>query len=680
MSAPTTAPAGEGTKTWRLRTGSGEYAVGLAPGRRGLVLVRWGEPGGGLPEIGLPRRSTSFEDPLDLLPLEATALGTRSVHSAEIVVRRADGVRGARLEIHGEVVLEQREDGDHMVCPLADPGLGLEVELHVRTSPRHEVVEKWAVLRSTASEDLELLRAWGGAFEVPGGEGAVVELLHGAWSREYTRARTRLGAGTLSIGSRQGITSHTYAPVMTVRGGEDPELAHSAALAWSGSWRMSADAPPFTGRIRLAGGPDDESGILTLAPGGQLTTPVLTGLRVRGDADAVARQWHRYQQTLTRTTGPEHRPVVYNAWYATGFDVRVDHQLRLTEAAAEIGAEVFVVDDGWFRGRVSDRSGLGDWDVDPQKFPRGLEELIDGVRARGMRFGIWVEPEAVNPDSDLYRAHPEWVHHVQGRPLRTLRNQYMLDLGRPEVEEWAAGMLRRLLSRYDITYLKWDMNRSIEDGGCPVPGADDWSWRHTRAYYRLLEMIRAEFPHVTVEGCAGGGGRIDHEVLARTDVVWPSDETGPRDRLAVQHGFLEAFPSWAMSSWVTDEPDVLDPDPASLEFRFAVAMAGVLGIGADLLAWDGDALSRARELVALYQEARSTVFTSRVHRHGDPAGDFYAVQHTGKDAVFLLAYRRPGASGPSEFRLAGPEFEDEPPVEIRWRWGDCDAVLLPRNA
>ncbi|WP_022873002.1 alpha-galactosidase [Nesterenkonia alba] len=665
-----------GLEAWRLATRSGEYVVGLAPERRGLVLLHWGEAGQAAGEARLPRRSTSFEDPLDLLPLEATALGTRSVHSAELVVRRADGLRGARLELDGEVVLDE----GHLICPLADPLIGLQVELHLRTRPQHEVVEKWTVLRNTGETDLELLRAWGGAFEVPGGQGATVDLLHGAWSREYGQAQVQLGAGTLSIGSRQGITSHTYAPVMTVRGGRDPQLAHSAALGWSGSWRMSADAPPFTGRIRIAGGPDDESGVLTLGPGESLSTPVLAGLQVRGDADAVAQEWHRYQRSLSRSTGPEHRPVVCNSWYATGFDVEVDHQLRLAQAAADIGAEVFVVDDGWFRGRTSDRAGLGDWEVDSQKFPRGLEELIHGVQARGMRFGLWVEPEAVNPDSDLYRAHPEWVHQVRGRPLRTLRNQYMLDLGRPEVEDWATDMLRGLLSRYDITYLKWDMNRSIEDGGQSAPGGDDWSWRHTRAYYRILEMIRREFPQVTVEGCAGGGGRIDHEVLARTDVVWPSDETGPRDRLAVQHGFLGAFPSWVMSSWVTDEPDVLDRDPASLEFRFAVAMAGVLGIGADLLGWDEAALGRARELVELYKQARATVFEGTVHRHGDPAGEFCAVQYTGEEAVFVLAYRRPGGPEPVELPLKGEAGRSMPPVPIRWRWGDCDAVLLPRSA
>ncbi|MGI5187312.1 alpha-galactosidase [Promicromonospora sp. CA-289599] len=687
--------------TWTLPTRSGRYAVALAPRGAGLVAVGWGPDGGDGPA---PVAATSsFEADLDLLPLEATALGTRNVHGAELVVRRADGLRGARLVLSGEVVLGRDDDGaTHLVCPLADEVLGLGVRLHLRTHPAHDVVEKWAELHNTSEQPIELLRAWGGAFTIPAVAGAAVNLLGGAWSREFTPFEATLGAGTLSIGSRQGITSHTYAPVVTVvPAGTDAGVRYGVALAWSGSWRMTLDAVPFADHVRVAAGPDDESGVLTLAPGERLTTPALAGVRVEGDADDLAHAWHTYQATLARTRGPEHRPVVYNSWFATTFDVRVEHQLELAAAAGEVGAEVFVVDDGWFRGRTSDRAALGDWEVDLYRNPDGLGPLAAGVRALGMRFGLWVEPEAVSPDSDLYRAHPEWAHQVAGRPLETLRNQYVLNLGRPEVEEWVLGTLRRLLGDGDITYLKWDMNRSIADGGQSVLGGDDWSWRHTQAYYRILDALRAEFPRVTVEACAGGGGRIDHAVLARTDVVWPSDETGPRDRLAIQHGFLGVLPAWTMSSWVTDLPDLLDRDrdgaPASLEFRFVVAMAGVLGIGADLLAWDAATRDRASSLVALYRSVRSVVHTGRVRRHGSPADGACAVQYTGADSVVVLAWRRPGAADltvhlrdldpDARYRLRGDDVGTRAftgkelgteGFAVGWAYRDCDVVILDR--
>ncbi|MFJ3408106.1 alpha-galactosidase [Promicromonospora sp. NPDC090134] len=692
--------------TWILPTRSGQYVVGEAPRGAGLVAVGWG-PGadGAVPPVAA---TSSFEADLDLLPLEATALGTRNVHGAELVVRRADGVRGARLARSGEVTLTRDDDGGtHLVCPLADEVLGLAVTLHIRTHPAHDVVEKWAELRNDSAHAIDVLRGWGGAFAVPTSGGADVALLGGAWSREFTPFRAGLEAGTLSIGSRQGITSHTYAPVVTVvpagtdgvihSAGTDAPVRYGVALAYSGSWRMALDAVPFADHVRVSAGPDDESGVLTVEPGAALTTPVLAGVRVEGDADDLAQAWHDYEATLARTRGPEHRPVVYNSWFATTFDVRVEHQLRLAEAAAQVGAEVFVVDDGWFRGRTTDRAALGDWEVDTERIPGGLGPLAEGVKALGMRFGLWVEPEAVSPDSDLHRAHPEWAHHVDGRPLETLRHQYMLNLGLPEVEEWVLGTLRRLLTDTDISYLKWDMNRSIADGGRTAPGGDDWSWRHTQAYYRVLDALRAEFPHVTVEACAGGGGRIDHAVLARTDVVWPSDETGPRDRLAIQHGFLGVLPAWTMSSWVTDLPDQLDPDrqdgPASLEFRFVVAMAGVLGIGADLLAWDDATRERAASFVDLYRSIRPVVHTGRVRRHGAPADPACAVQYTGPDTVVVLAWRRPGAGLTVRLRDLDPDAayrvrgEDEVRtgkalaaggLPIGWTWQDCDVVLLDR--
>lgn len=685
--------------TWTLPTASGCYVVGPAPGGLGLVLHHWGGPLEDDPAPPTPpRRAASFVREEDLLPLEATALGTRDVHAAEIVARRADGLRGLRLEIAGEVALSSDDDGgSHLVCPLADEVAQVDVELHLRSHPAHDVVTKWAVVRNRSPHAVELLRAWGGAFEAPTGAGASVETRHGAWSRETTPAVVDLPAGTFSTGSRQGITSHTAAPVVTVRPRGVPDGdAWSVALAWSGSWRLAVDVVPFTRHVRVSGGPDDESGVLTLPPGGTLTTPVLAGLWAHGDGDAVAHAWHTYQRALARGTGPEHRPVVYNSWYATTFDVRVEHQLALADVAADLGVEVFVLDDGWFRGRTSDHAGLGDWQPDPAKFPRGLAELADGVRERGMRFGVWVEPEAVNPDSDLYRAHPDWVHHVAGRPLRTLRNQLVLDLGLPEVEAWVVDTLRTLLTSADITYLKWDMNRTIADGGQTRPGGDDWSWRHTHAYYRVMEMLRAEFPHVTVEACSGGGGRIDLAVLERSDVVWPSDETGPRDRLAIQHGFSGVYPAWTMSSWVTDEPDLLDTEPVSLDFRFVVASAGVLGIGSDLLAWDDATRARAREHVARYLRFRDVVHHGRLRRHGSPDGAAYAVQHVLGDRAVVLAWRRGDGAlavpladldADATYRVAwgsGAEAEHRGAelaagLAVPWGWGDCDVAEVVRR-
>ena len=669
--------------TWTLPTRTGEYAVAAAPAGAGLVCVGWGPEAGSLPVPEIT--GSTYESPIELLPLEATALGTRSVHGSEIVARRSDGLRGARLTA-GETSVSTQGAEALLTCALSDPLLGLSVTLEIRTSVLHDAVRKRAVIRNDSTLPIELLRAWGGAFVVPraANAGASVDVLGGGHCREFQPFRADLGAGTLSIGSRQGITSRTYAPVVTLHAGG---ALFGVAVAWSGSWRLAVDAVPLGDHVRVAAGLDDEAGILTLAPGETITTPELVGIRTDGDGDDLAQEWHRYEATLARPHDAATRPVLYNSWESTLFDVRAEHQLALADVAADLGAELFVIDDGWFRGRTSDRAGLGDWEPDPQRLPGGLAPLIRGVHERGMRFGLWVEPESVNPDSDLYRAHPEWTHQAQGRPLTPRRNQYLLDLGLPEVEEWVVATLRRLLGENDIAYLKWDMNRWVTDGGQTVPGGDDWSWRHTRAYHRVLDTLREEFPHVIVEACAGGGGRIDLAVLERSDVVWPSDETAPRERLALQHGFLGVYPASIMSSWVTDKRDPRDPDPSSLAFRFVVAMAGVLGIGADVLAWSGDERALAASFVELYKRIRPVVHGGVVRRHGSPSDEACAVQYTLGDRIVVLAWRRPGGAldvalrdvpAGSRWRVAGSGSIVDRTLTLGWAWDDCDVVELER--
>src|SRR5690606_20324972 len=300
----------------------------------------------------------------------------------------------------------------------------IELELRISADHDHDVIAKQVTITNVGRRTVTLPRAFGPAWDLPGAP-AVIDFLAGDWGAEFGPYRITLPAGTFSRGGRQGVTSHSYSPVLGLGAPGGP--AYGVALAWSGSWRLAAEVVPLSGRVRVAGGVDDETCVITLDPGESFTTPTTLGVLAPEGASGLARRWHDHQRRrLARTVGPEHRPIVYNSWYATTFDVRPEHQAELAEAAAELGAEVFVVDDGWFRGRTSDRAGLGDWTPDPAKFPDGLDPLITAVTGLGLRFGIWVEPEAVNPDSDLYRAHPDWVYRAGDRPLVTVRNQYLL--------------------------------------------------------------------------------------------------------------------------------------------------------------------------------------------------------------------------------------------------------------
>ncbi|MBT2515980.1 alpha-galactosidase [Streptomyces sp. ISL-90] len=634
----------------RLRTRTTEYVVSVLPDGSGLVLDHWGELVDGPVEAwSEPDRIVSFATTADAAPLEFASAGQRHVQFSELLVDRGDGWLGAAWTLRGDLETVSSADGSRLTAEFADETGTLVLVLEYETSTRHDVVRRRMTVRNEGTTRIELPRAFSAGWNLPLGQAVHVDYLAGRWATEFQRRSIELQWGTFSIGSRQGVTGLLFSPVVTVTAANvrtgHPDRAYGVALEWSGSWRLQVDSTSIAAHTRVSCGVDEDTTTVTLLPRESFTSPWSTGIMSSEGPEGLTREWHRYQRVaLARDLSPMTRPVVYNSWYATGFDVREDHQLELARIAAGLGVEAFVVDDGWFAGRTSDRAGLGDWTPDPSKFPRGLRPFADEIVALGMRFGLWIEPECVNPDSELYRAHPDWVYRAGDRPLVTVRNQLVLDLGRAEVVEWIEHRLRELLHSAHISYLKWDMNRPVSDGGRPGDlHGSEWSVQHTRGYYRVMRMLRDAFPHVTIEACASGGGRIDNAVLALSDVVWTSDQVGPRDRLVIQHGFLDAYPAHVMSSWVADDPSHRDRMPVSLGYRFAVAMSGVLGIGADLGRWTEAERAEATGLVARYRDIRPVVQRGQVVRHGDPHGDLYAIEYAGPaddPRIVVLVYDR----------------------------------------
>lgn len=633
-------------RQWTLSTANSEYVVSLLPDNSGLVLDHWGVPvPGGVPAWSEPDRFPQYRLPADVAPLEYATAGQRQTAFSDLLIDRGGSLTGASwlAETAG---IRFDPAASSLSVPFRDETGDLRLTLHTRTTRSTDVVRRWITLENLgATGRIELPRAYSAGWSLPVGPCARIHYLAGAWAQEFQPQRLDLRFGTFSIGSRQGVTGLEFSPVVAIEStvvGREAE-SYGVALEWSGSWRLQLESSIVGDRVRVSCGVDDDTTTVVLLPGERFDSPASLGVWSPSGPDGVTQAWQQHQRgTLARSLDAGHRPVVYNSWMATEFDVRLDHQLQLARRAKRLGVETFVLDDGWFTGRTSDRAGLGDWTADPAKFPGGIGELADAVVSEGMRFGIWVEPEAVNPDSDLYRAHPDWVYRAGDRPLVFVRNQLVLDLGRDGVRDWVMETLRSLLRAAPISYLKWDMNRPVSDGGRPGdPHGREWSLQHTRNYYEILRMLREEFPAVTLEACAAGGGRIDNAVLGLSDVVWPSDETGPRDRLAIQHGYLSAYPAYAMSSWVTDEPGMRDRSTVSFEFRFVVAMAGVLGIGANLLDWTDEQQDRASELVELYKSIRHVIHAGRSVRHGSPADPTYAIEYLTEDAgdpVCVLVY------------------------------------------
>ncbi|WP_405567269.1 alpha-galactosidase [Streptomyces sp. NBC_01167] len=617
---------------WLLRTDTTTYAVTLGNDGRWAELAAWGPHGaeaGPSPMDG--SRRTHFITPGDAAPAEYIPYGLRPFTGADLIASRPGGDRGSWWHFDGAT-----QDGDHTLrLEFADDLLGLRTTLCYETVPGTDVVLRWTELTCTGEDEVRLERFDSAAVNVPVQGGARLTYLAGQWSQEFQLHHLELDRGRFEMESTQGSAGHAYHPWLAIQSADAPAEGttptYGIALEWSGNWRITADAEPG-GALRVRAGRVPHEGAVRLTPGTTLVTPRLACAFSPDGLDGLARVWHRYERHLTGERIDRPRKVLYNSWEATGFDVDADEQLELARTAAQLGAELFVVDDGWFTGRHDDTGGLGDWDPDPAAFPGGFDRFIDQVRALGMDFGLWVEPEGISPRSKLYAEHPEWVYRIDGRPATLVRNQLLLDLGREDVQDFVISTLDRLLGSHAIRYLKWDMNRPPTERGRPGhpagpdPERQDLDAAHVAGYLRVLDHLRAAHPHVTIEGCAGGGARVEHATIARTDVVWPSDNTAPMDRLRIQYGYLHAHASHTMSSWVTDAPGIFDPRPRSLAFRFVNSMVGVLGVGADIRHWAPEQRAEAARWIARYKEIRDVVHHGEVHLLGTPADPTCGVQ------------------------------------------------------
>ncbi|MEW1825259.1 alpha-galactosidase [Streptomyces sp. NPDC088196] len=623
----------ENGRTWVLSGPTSSYAVHLTEADE-LLHLHWG------PAIALADAEelaarplpggSSFESPLDgreEYPVEGGPRFARPALSVRTPERRGTEWTFERYDT----------EGDELRLRFRDTGLA--ITLHYRM--RGDVVERWTSLDNGGAEALELLRADSATWTLPEREGWQLSQLHGRWAAESRLVRSGLTYGEKVIGSRRGHTGHPHLPwvALDTDATEERGEVYGCALGWSGSWRIAVAQLPDA-RVQITGGAGyDESGLLLLEAGESFTTPVFAGLWSDAGFGGASRTWHDYQRAYVIPDADQDRPVLYNSWEATQFDISEEQQEVLAQRAAAAGVELFVVDDGWFGKRTSDRAGLGDWTPNPDRFPAGLKPLADRVHALGMQFGIWVEPEMVNADSDLYRAHPDWVQYQEGRKRTEFRNQLVLNLAREDVQEYLWEQLDTLLSSAPIDYVKWDFNRCFTDAGWPGDAYPQRLWvDHVRALYGLLDRLRAAHPGVAFESCSGGGGRIDLGILSRTDQVWTSDNTDPLDRLAIQHGFSQIHPARVMAAWVTDSPNTqLNDRVSSLRFRFVSAMAGVLGVGGDLSEWSEEELAEARRWVDLYKEIRPLVQHGDLYRLRPPSGGLSAVQYVRGDETVVLA-------------------------------------------
>jgi len=557
--------------------------------------------------------------PLALVPEHGSGFAGRP----GLIGSRPDGTAWSPRFVIGEwhaVIATGAEpglDGDSLQCTAVDSVAKLTLTTDVHLEPTGVLT-----ITCTLSNDGDTayrLSALTVSLALPA---AATELLTftGRHTRELHPQRRPFDTGALVAENRRGRTSHEHLPFILagVGGfGEWQGEVWSAHLAWSGNHTIVAECLA-DGRRYLQLGELLHDGEIALAPGASYATPRVVATYAANGMTAASQSLHRHLRA--RSTHPHRaRPVLLNTWEAVYFDHDTDRLKALADAAASVGIERFVLDDGWFGARRNDRAGLGDWWVSPDVYPDGLAPLIAHVRSLGMEFGIWVEPEMVNPESDLFRAHPEWALVTAGYEPVLGRYQLVLDLANPAAYEHVFAQLDALLRDHDIAYVKWDMNRDHAQAS----GADGRAGTHaqTLALYRMLDELNARHPDVEIESCSSGGARIDHEILQRTVRVWTSDCNDALERQTIQRGASLLIPPELMGAHIGPTISHTTGRRHALAFRAITALFGHLGVEWNLLdatAAERDAL---RDVIAVHKRLRPLLHGGDVVRFDVPGGN-----------------------------------------------------------
>ena len=611
-------------QVFRLDGGNTTYAFGVNE-RGDLQALYWGGRLGAhdsVPSAHSFPELASFDPPNTTTPQEFAGWGGGLYTEPALKISFADGNRDLILHF----VKATQSDAHAAEIQLKDISRGIYVTLRYSMDAESGILARSATIENREKQPVVIEQAAAAQWTLPPSR-YVLSYLTGRWGGEWTLNQELIQGGARVLESRRGTTGHQANPWFAISkvSPSGPAVADEnhgevwfGALAWSGSWRITVDRTPFE-VVRVTGGFNPFDFGYKLKPGEKLETPIFYGGYSAHGLGGASRLLHHFElaHILPQAPEPKPRPVIYNSWEATEFKVDEEGQTALAEKAASIGVDRFVMDDGWFGQRKTDHAGLGDWYVNPEKFPHGLKPLIDKIHGFGMEFGLWVEPEMINPDSDLYRKHPDWVLNFPGRPRTESRTQMILNLARPDVRNYLAGFLDKILTENDIAFLKWDYNRNWSEPGwdqVPVDEQRKVYVEFIRNLYSILAELRKKHPKVEIESCSGGGGRVDLGILRYTDEVWPSDNTDPFDRITMQDGFTYAYTPQIMMAWVTDSPHWLNGRATSLAYRMLSSMQGSLGIGANLNHWSAEDFATAKRLISAYHSVQKTIVRGDLYR------------------------------------------------------------------
>ena len=578
---------------------------------------------------------------LDVLPQEFPFQGSGDMRSTLLSVRDATGAFGCDLRYAEHDVRpglfalpglpaaysDDAADGaETLSLTLRDERLGLEVELLYGVLPCIDVIVRAAIVRNRGRARVTVERLQSACLDFVHGDFDVYTF-NGRHAMERRPDRHRVGHGAFSVGSRRGMSSNQYCPFMVL---SDHDATERSGRAWamnfvySGGFEAEVERDQYE-QVRMVMGLSHERLSYPLEPGDRIVAPEVILTYSSAGVERISHNMHRcIRRHICR--GPwrdRPRPVLINSWEAAYFNFTGESLLMLAKKAAELGIELFVMDDGWFGRRDDDVTSLGDWHVNEEKLGGTLKHLVDEINALGMKFGIWVEPEMISEDSDLYRAHPDWALVLPGKSPVLGRDQLVLDLSRADVRENLYGQLCGVLDQANVAYVKWDYNRSIVDAYSNV--ATDQGkvlYDYMLGLYELLERLIERYPDILFEGCSAGGGRFDAGMLYYTPQIWTSDNTDAVDRMTIQYGTSFGFPASAMGAHVSACPNEINGRDVPISARGTVAMAGGgFGYELDLLTLPERACEHIRRQIELYRDIEGLVREGLYYRLGSPVAD-----------------------------------------------------------
>lgn len=635
----------------------------------------------------------------DLLPQEYSCFGTGDFRITGLHVKNQDGSKGCELRFQKAVVEEGKYTLEGLPAVYADkaktlkvfmkdPYFGMEVELLYGVLEELDVITRAVKITNMSQSPVFLEKAASLSLDWNDADFDWITF-YGRHNKERTFQRANVSHGIQSIGSVRGNSSHHYNPFSILCGKDTTEEygeCYAFSMLYSGEFQMEVEKDQIN-LTRMVCGIHPDNFTWVLEAGDTFTTPEVMMVYSGSGFSRMSHCLHKaIRNHVCRGVWKERqRPVLINNWEATYFDFTGDQLANIAKEAQDMGIELFVMDDGWFGKRDDDNSGLGDWYPNEKKLGCTLKELGEKITETGMKFGIWFEPEAISRDSDLFRAHPDWVIQQPGRLPNLSRNELVLDFSRADVQEYILGCIRSVLLDAPISYIKWDMNRSICDkySNClDAVHQGEFAHRYILGLYRVLETIHQEFPEVLIESCSGGGGRFDAGMLYYTPQIWTSDNTDAISRLDIQYGTSFGYPVSAMGAHVSAVPNHQTGRMTPIETRGCVAMSGTFGYELDITKMSSEEKDIVRQQITRFHGFYSLIQYGDYYRLVSPKNPYTVwefAEADGKEALVNAVYARVEACAtPIHVKLKGLKEHanyhvtllDEETYE-KWHVHDC---------